>query len=539
MIGIIIGDVASSGFERIRQDEGDFALFAEECRFTGDTVMTLAVSKTVLDYKRDSGDLAELTVKDMQGLGRHYLKAGYGKAFIQWLLTKNPKLLKNSGKGITMWVGACGFAADTLEEAKELVNTIALAICDHPEGIIDADAVVEAIFMARTGHTLETIQGYIKENYYHSSGFEASCQRPVLQAFESFFESEDFESAIRNAISISKGKDGVAAIVGGMAEAYYGVPQFLIGDVLTFLDARLAEILYNFEKTYVSIALPEDVAELITVFNVMDTLVDKVLPQGTRIAMSETIPGDLLVPDFSSFDNSIDMQELRKRLTRSKDALTKIAVQAGSETKIVAKSTLDKFKTGTSKIAGKEKARVDGYVKKKKEMNFQTVEAMQPIVNVVNEAAIALNDTARTIRESPIPEVLAGALGASIGGVGSYAALYGLGTVGLSAVGITSGLGTAGALVGGGMVAGIFVLAAPVAGLAAVGVGAAAHLKNKQLRQEKERLYKEAVRRHEAIIQAIKKESDADKERMDYLQSLNILLQQAIKGLEKDLGLIE
>lgn len=86
------------------------------------------------------------------------------------------------------------------------------------------------------------------------------------------------------------------------------------------------------------------------------------------------------------------------------------------------------------------------------------------------------------------------------------------------------------------MVAGVFVLAAPVAGLAAAGVGVASHLKNKQLRQEKERLYKEALRKHEAIIKAMKLEVDANRERMDYLQSLNIWLQQAIKDLQHDLG---
>lgn len=177
-----------------------------------------------------------------------------------------------------------------------------------------------------------------------------------------------------------------------------------------------------------------------------------------------------------------------------------------------------------------------GYVKKKKDMVFQSVDSLQQIVNVVNEAAAAVNDSKRTIKESAIPEVLAGALGAGIGGVGSFAALYGLGVVGLSAAEITSGLAAAGAVVGGGMVAGIFVLAAPIAALAAGGVGVAAHLKNKQLRQEKERLYKEVLARHEAIIKALKDEADATQERLDYLQSLNILLQQAVKDLGHDLG---
>ncbi len=176
------------------------------------------------------------------------------------------------------------------------------------------------------------------------------------------------------------------------------------------------------------------------------------------------------------------------------------------------------------------------YVKKKKDMVFQSVDSLQQVVNVLNEAAVAVNDKTRTIRHSAIPEVLTGALGAGIGGVGSFLALYGLGTVGLSAAGITSGLAAAGAIVGGGMVAGVFVLAAPVAALAAGGVGVAAHLKSKQLRQEKERLYKEAIQKHEGIIKALKEEADAAKERIDYLQSLNILLQQAIKDLSKDLG---
>ena len=171
-----------------------------------------------------------------------------------------------------------------------------------------------------------------------------------------------------------------------------------------------------------------------------------------------------------------------------------------------------------------------------KETVFQNVESLQQVVNIINEAAAALNDKTRTIRESSIPEVLAGALGAGIGGIGSFAALYGLGTVGLSAAGITSGLAAIGGVVGGGMVAGVFVMAAPVVVLAGGGILLASNLKNKQLKQEKERLYKEALQKHEAIIQALKTEADADKERLDYLQSLNILLTQAIKDLKNDLG---
>ena len=187
-----------------------------------------------------------------------------------------------------------------------------------------------------------------------------------------------------------------------------------------------------------------------------------------------------------------------------------------------------------------------GYVKRKKDMNFQSADSLQQVVNIVNEASLALSDQTRTMRESAIPEVLAGALGAGVGGVISFAALYGLGTVGLSAVGVTSGLATAGAaasaLIGGvisPMVAGMFVITLPVAGFAIGGAGIASHLKNKQLHQEKERLYTVALQKHEAVISSLRDDQNAEKERLDYLQSLNILLQKAVTDLQKDLGLTE
>lgn len=73
--------------------------------------------------------------------------------------------------------------------------------------------------------------------------------------------------------------------------------------------------------------------------------------------------------------------------------------------------------------------------------------------------------------------------------------------------------------------------------LGATGVGVASHVKNKKLKEAKELCYREAVRKQNAIIKALKNESDADKERIDYLNSLNTLLQSAIKDLEYDLGM--
>ena len=182
-------------------------------------------------------------------------------------------------------------------------------------------------------------------------------------------------------------------------------------------------------------------------------------------------------------------------------------------------------------------------VKKKEKMIFKNKDALQSVTNVLNEAACALNETSRTIKQSAIPEVLFGAIGAGIGGAGSFIALYSLGVPGLSAAGVISGLTAAGggvsAVLGGAVsatAAGVAVIAAPAVVVTGIGVGVVAHVKNKHLQQEKEALYKEALQKQAAIIKALKEEVNADRERIDYLQSLNILLTKAIKDLQKDLG---
>lgn len=172
-----------------------------------------------------------------------------------------------------------------------------------------------------------------------------------------------------------------------------------------------------------------------------------------------------------------------------------------------------------------------------KKKNFKSLDSLKSVENVINEANEALKDNKRTIATSSIPEALAGAIGIGAGGAISFAALYYGGTVvGLSAAGITSGLAAAGSLVGGGMAAGVGVLAAPVVILGGIGYIVARNRKEKKLRQEKERLYNIALRKHQAIINELKRTSQTAKERMEYLKGINILLQQAIKELKEDLG---
>lgn len=182
---------------------------------------------------------------------------------------------------------------------------------------------------------------------------------------------------------------------------------------------------------------------------------------------------------------------------------------------------------------------------KKQEITYRTLDSLKPIEQVVEEAETAIKEKKRTIKDSQIssilvgaiPEVLAGFMGGGIGAAGSFVALYFMGSVvGLSATGITSGLAALGALIGGGMVAGVFVLAVPIALLASVSVGVVMGLKSKELKQAKERLLQKAIEMQQAIIVQIKAEIDTERQRADYLNSLNELLRRAIADLKADLG---
>lgn len=180
------------------------------------------------------------------------------------------------------------------------------------------------------------------------------------------------------------------------------------------------------------------------------------------------------------------------------------------------------------------------YVTKKEDMNFQNIEALKTVGRILKEADLALKDKKRTIDMSDISEVLYGALGAGVGTGISFAALYlGGSVVGLSAAGITSALAAAGGLIGGGMVAGIFVLASPVVILSGIGLKIASEVRANKLRETKEIIYKEALSKQKAIIKALKEEANADKKRIDLLNSLNIMLREAIKDLGYDLGISE
>lgn len=260
MLGAIIGDIVGSRFEwnNIKSKEFDFLNY--KCEFTDDSVMTLAVAKAILNSKEDYSDLGELCIKYMQEVGKLYPNCGYGGYFSKWVMSDDPKPYNSFGNGAAMRVSAVGFVAKSLEEAISLSKKVTEVTHNHPEGIKGAEATAVAIYMAKTGSNILEIRDYIDKHYYpmnfrlddirESYKFNETCQDTVPQAIEAFLESKNFEDAIRNAISLGGDSDTLAAITGGIAEAYYGIPTDIRKHALTFLDERLLGILLEFESKY-------------------------------------------------------------------------------------------------------------------------------------------------------------------------------------------------------------------------------------------------------------------------------------------------
>jgi len=130
---------------------------------------------------------------------------------------------------------------------------------NHPEGVKGAVATAGAVYLARTGSTMEELKKYISRYYSINFtldeirpvySFNENCQGTVPQAMQALFESESFEDAIRNAISLGGDSDTMAAITGAVAEAYYGIPEALKQTALSYLDERLNCIAKKFERKY-------------------------------------------------------------------------------------------------------------------------------------------------------------------------------------------------------------------------------------------------------------------------------------------------
>jgi ADP-ribosylglycohydrolase len=254
MIGAIAGDIIGSAYEHRPIKRKDFPLFSPGSTFTDDSVLTIAVAKAILTGTPYRDALLEL--------GRKYPGAGYGGAFFHWLFTPDPRPYNSWGNGSAMRVSPVGFAFDTVEEVLAEARKTAEVTHNHPEGIKGAQATALAVFLARTGKGKEEIRKEIQSRFGYDLGrtvgrirpaysFDVSCHGTVPEAIISFLDSDSYEDAVRNAVSLGGDSDTLACITGGIAQAFYGeVPPHIVQQVRDVLDQELWEITEAFCRKF-------------------------------------------------------------------------------------------------------------------------------------------------------------------------------------------------------------------------------------------------------------------------------------------------
>lgn len=254
MIGAIVGDIVGSVYEWNNIKTKGFPLFQDKCFFTDDTVMTIAVAEGLMN-----GGTKDDFIDAMKKYGRMYPDAGYGGRFWDWLFSGNREPYNSWGNGSAMRTAAVGWWFDSLAETRAAAALAAGVTHDHPEGIKGAESTAAAIFLARIGHSKAEIKEYVEREFGYdlsrtldeirpSYRFNESCRDTVPQAIIAFLESTDFEGAIHNAVSLGGDSDTLAAITGSIAEAAYGVPQWIRDQAWTYLDEPLREVLRRWRE---------------------------------------------------------------------------------------------------------------------------------------------------------------------------------------------------------------------------------------------------------------------------------------------------
>ena len=255
MLGAICGDIIGSIYERNNIKTKIFELFSNRSKFTDDSVLTIAIADSIVNKKYFAPTIHRYSI--------NYPDVGYGSRFKKWSKSKHPNPYYSYGNGSAMRVSPVGFAYNTLDEVLNISKKTSVITHNHIDAIIGAQAIASAIFLAKQGKDKLEIKNYIKNSlsynleekvdsirkYYK---FDVSAKGSVPQAIITFLESNDYEDAIRNAISIGGDSDTIACMCGSIAEAYYkNIPEEIIIQALKKLPKEFIEVIYKFYLKFI------------------------------------------------------------------------------------------------------------------------------------------------------------------------------------------------------------------------------------------------------------------------------------------------
>ena len=254
MIGCLIGDIAGSSREFKNISNRDFEIFERKSTYTDDSILSIATADVLIDGVKAS-------------YGNYYLdyaksfpNRGWGGSFEKMIKSGTLVPYNSYGNGAAMRVGPVGWVFDNIGDTLEEAEKSAKCSHNHSEGIKGAQAVALSTYLARTGKSKEEIKKHVEKLGYDLSSplssfgreFDETCQGTIPKCMAIFFETNDFEDAIRTSIASGGDVDTIACIVGGISHAYYGMPdRKMVEEVYKRLSHHLAKITTIFTKKYI------------------------------------------------------------------------------------------------------------------------------------------------------------------------------------------------------------------------------------------------------------------------------------------------
>lgn len=274
MIGAIIGDIAGSKYEylefkdsmnkiinveRRKEILSNNELLTEECFISDDTILTVAIMDAIIN-KKEYGEMLRTYGKQFKYSNReNFFKYMFSPNFVKW--ANSTEIGTSIGNGSAMRVSPIGYLYNDLQTVQKEAAKSAKPSHNSEEAINGAEAIASTIYLIRDNKTKEEIKEYITDKYKYSLDmdldmlrqtytFNGDAKTTVPQAISIFLQSNGFEDSIRKAISIGGDTDTIACMVGGISEAYYGVPKELREKALTYLPKEFKKTILQGYRLY-------------------------------------------------------------------------------------------------------------------------------------------------------------------------------------------------------------------------------------------------------------------------------------------------
>jgi ADP-ribosylglycohydrolase len=250
MRGAIIGDIVGSRREGAAACAPDFELFEPGARFTDDTVCTVAVADALLG--------GEPVAVVLRRWCRRHPDAGFGGMFRRWVEDATLGPYGSWGNGAPMRISPVAWLVEDDATALRRADEISAVTHDHPDALLAARTVVEAIRLGRAGHDAAALRrqlrarsGYPLEariaELHGRYGFDVTARGTAEVAILCALEAVDLEDAVRKAVSLGGDADTLGAIAGSIAEARFGVPEALWRTAAGHLTEEMLAVVERFD----------------------------------------------------------------------------------------------------------------------------------------------------------------------------------------------------------------------------------------------------------------------------------------------------